>query len=260
MVAGLNCACWQIDPRRPVTQHRCWPPGSNSRRQLRSFDCGPRPVRLTYPIHPIFLHMTNDLQHKRRRARIQPLYREHLAKHFADTYSRIGLPHPYLTDWSVPISSQLSPKAAYRLLLPIITIPTRECNFLPWGCLVPKKGRSGPGSNHEPRSLNSLMRWSPTTAGRYPRQTTRLCKPIPAAQGCASACSWPRNRSHSRRTTRRTSAIVLRSTAPGVRIPHRTETPASANAVMVTSCFHELTSSRSHRKSSHLGNPSRASW
>ncbi len=33
----------------------------------------------------------------RRRARLQPLYREHLAKHFADTYSRIGLPEPYDT-------------------------------------------------------------------------------------------------------------------------------------------------------------------
>jgi hypothetical protein len=33
----------------------------------------------------------------RRRGRIQPLYREHLAKHFADTYSRIGLPKPYET-------------------------------------------------------------------------------------------------------------------------------------------------------------------
>lgn len=34
----------------------------------------------------------------RRKARIQPLYREHLAKHFADTYSRIGLPMPYETE------------------------------------------------------------------------------------------------------------------------------------------------------------------
>lgn len=33
-----------------------------------------------------------------RRARVQPPYREHLAKHFADTYSRIGLPEPYPTD------------------------------------------------------------------------------------------------------------------------------------------------------------------
>ena len=33
-----------------------------------------------------------------RRARVQPLYREHLAKHFADSYSRIGLPEPYPTD------------------------------------------------------------------------------------------------------------------------------------------------------------------
>jgi hypothetical protein len=32
-----------------------------------------------------------------RRARLQPLYREHLAKHFADTFSRIGLPQPYET-------------------------------------------------------------------------------------------------------------------------------------------------------------------
>lgn len=34
----------------------------------------------------------------RRRARIQPLYREHLAKHFADTFSRIGLPQPFDTE------------------------------------------------------------------------------------------------------------------------------------------------------------------
>jgi len=33
-----------------------------------------------------------------RRARLLPLYREHLAKHLADTYSRIGLPEPYETD------------------------------------------------------------------------------------------------------------------------------------------------------------------
>lgn len=32
-----------------------------------------------------------------RRARVPPLYREHLAKHFADTFSRIGLPRPYET-------------------------------------------------------------------------------------------------------------------------------------------------------------------
>jgi len=33
----------------------------------------------------------------RRQARVQPLYREHLAKHFSDTYSRIGLPEPFET-------------------------------------------------------------------------------------------------------------------------------------------------------------------
>lgn len=34
----------------------------------------------------------------RRVARVQPLYREHLSKHFADSYSRIGLPEPYETE------------------------------------------------------------------------------------------------------------------------------------------------------------------
>lgn len=34
----------------------------------------------------------------KRTARILSLYREHLAKHFADTYSRIGLPQPYETE------------------------------------------------------------------------------------------------------------------------------------------------------------------
>jgi hypothetical protein len=33
-----------------------------------------------------------------RRARLLCPYREHLAKHFADTFSRIGLPDPYETD------------------------------------------------------------------------------------------------------------------------------------------------------------------
>lgn len=32
-----------------------------------------------------------------RRGRLKPLYREHLAKHFADGFSRIGLPRPYET-------------------------------------------------------------------------------------------------------------------------------------------------------------------
>ncbi len=36
-------------------------------------------------------------QAENRRGRIRPLYREHLAKHFADTFSRIGLPRPYET-------------------------------------------------------------------------------------------------------------------------------------------------------------------
>ncbi len=32
-----------------------------------------------------------------RKARLRTPFREHLAKHFADTYSRIGLPEPYAT-------------------------------------------------------------------------------------------------------------------------------------------------------------------
>lgn len=42
--------------------------------------------------------LTALCQGGQRRARVQPLYREHLAKHFADTYSRIGLPQPYETE------------------------------------------------------------------------------------------------------------------------------------------------------------------
>jgi hypothetical protein len=34
----------------------------------------------------------------KRKARLLSPYREHLAKHFADTYSRIGLPEPYETE------------------------------------------------------------------------------------------------------------------------------------------------------------------
>lgn len=33
----------------------------------------------------------------KRPGRVRPLYREHLARHFADTFSRIGLPRPYET-------------------------------------------------------------------------------------------------------------------------------------------------------------------
>jgi hypothetical protein len=43
-------------------------------------------------------------------------------------------------------------------------------------------------TNHEPRSVDSLIRGSPTTAGRHPRPTTRLRHPPPAAPGRASGC------------------------------------------------------------------------
>lgn len=50
-------------------------------------------------LHTVPLNVLADLAgHGFRKARIRPLYREHLAKHFADTFSRIGLPQPYETD------------------------------------------------------------------------------------------------------------------------------------------------------------------
>jgi hypothetical protein len=38
-------------------------------------------------------------------------------------------------------------------------------------------------TNHQPRSVDPLIRWPPTTAGRHPRPTTRLRHPAPAAPG-----------------------------------------------------------------------------
>lgn len=50
-------------------------------------------------LHTVPMELLTALcQRSQRRARVQPLYREHLAKHFADTYSRIGLPEPYATE------------------------------------------------------------------------------------------------------------------------------------------------------------------
>jgi hypothetical protein len=50
-------------------------------------------------LHTLALDLLVALTRRGQRcARLQPLYREHLAKHFADTYSRIGLPEPYETD------------------------------------------------------------------------------------------------------------------------------------------------------------------
>ena len=49
-------------------------------------------------LHTVKLDMLRALcAASRRPGRVQPLYREHLAKHFADTFSRIGLPRPYET-------------------------------------------------------------------------------------------------------------------------------------------------------------------
>jgi hypothetical protein len=47
-------------------------------------------------LHTIRLELLTTLCRRGgRRARVVSPYREHLAKHFADTYSRIGLPVPY---------------------------------------------------------------------------------------------------------------------------------------------------------------------
>ncbi len=50
-------------------------------------------------LHTVRADLLLDLcQRGQRQARVQPLYREHLAKHMADTYCRIGLPQPDETD------------------------------------------------------------------------------------------------------------------------------------------------------------------
>ncbi len=49
--------------------------------------------------HSVRLDLLTALcQREQRRARVLSPYREHLAKHFADTFSRIGLPEPYETE------------------------------------------------------------------------------------------------------------------------------------------------------------------
>jgi hypothetical protein len=49
-------------------------------------------------LHTIRLDLLISLARDgKRKGRVPPLYREHLAKHFADTFSRIGLPRPYET-------------------------------------------------------------------------------------------------------------------------------------------------------------------
>lgn len=49
-------------------------------------------------LHTIQLELLRSLiQAGHRRARVQPLYREHLAKHLGDGFSGIGLPRPYET-------------------------------------------------------------------------------------------------------------------------------------------------------------------
>lgn len=48
-------------------------------------------------LHTIPLELINELVAKNDRVRLTTPYREHLAQHFAVTYSRIALPEPYQT-------------------------------------------------------------------------------------------------------------------------------------------------------------------
>jgi hypothetical protein len=66
----------------------------------KSTACGlPEMVVDLRQVHAVRLDLLTGLcRQGRRRGRIPPLYREHLGKHFGDTYSRIGLPEPYPTD------------------------------------------------------------------------------------------------------------------------------------------------------------------
>ena len=49
-------------------------------------------------LHTVSLDLLTALSRRgQRRARLLSPYREHLAKHFAETFSRIGLPEPYET-------------------------------------------------------------------------------------------------------------------------------------------------------------------
>jgi hypothetical protein len=63
-------------------------------------ECGlPESIVDLRQLHTVPREVLESLCAERGRlARIQPLYREHLAKHFADTFSRIGLPEPYQTE------------------------------------------------------------------------------------------------------------------------------------------------------------------
>jgi hypothetical protein len=50
-------------------------------------------------LHTVRLDLVTALARQgARSAQIQSPYREHLARHFADTFSRIGLPEPYQTE------------------------------------------------------------------------------------------------------------------------------------------------------------------
>lgn len=50
-------------------------------------------------LHTVRLELIEELcSTGRRDGRLRTPYRKHLAKHFADTYSRIGLPEPYATE------------------------------------------------------------------------------------------------------------------------------------------------------------------
>jgi hypothetical protein len=85
-----------VDVRGPIRQGRVW-----GWYFLPKNDEGGLPESIVdfRQLHTVRMDLLASLcQRGLRRARVPPLYREHLAKHFAGTYSRIGLPEPYATD------------------------------------------------------------------------------------------------------------------------------------------------------------------
>jgi hypothetical protein len=79
----------------------------------KSADLGlPEMIADLRQLHSVPMELVTALVKRgQRRGRVQPLYREHLARHFAETYARIGLPEPYETADDKPKPTVASPGA-----------------------------------------------------------------------------------------------------------------------------------------------------
>ncbi|MBI1831888.1 MAG: hypothetical protein HYR84_10610 [Planctomycetes bacterium] len=84
-----------IDVKGPIRAGRVW--GLYFLPAFAEAGLGEMIVDL-HRLNTIRFQLLDDLRRAtKRRARLLTPYREHLAKHFGDTYSRIGLPKPYET-------------------------------------------------------------------------------------------------------------------------------------------------------------------